>query len=92
MTVKQVIQRVDELQKLLSHEDYYCILLVLKKRPMRFSQIQKLLSINSARLDEVLEFLHKGFWIVPRTIPTKNRILAQYELTRRGTKLLELIS
>lgn len=52
-------------------EDSLRILKVLERRPLRFSQIKRLLNLKPARLEHLLKMLCKWFWIVPRTVPNK---------------------
>ena len=79
-------------KKLLKDENNLRILTALEQEPMLYSQIQSLLKLDPTRLDRSLEFLRKGFWIIPRTIPAEgNRILARYELTWQSKNLLDFL-
>ena len=70
---------------LLGHKDYLRILLALRKRKsLRFSEIKKELGLNPNQVNRALEFLEEGLWVIPRAVPKAGRILAQYELTKRG--------
>ena len=72
-------------KEILKCEDCLRILLTIQKRSLRFSQIQKSLSINTARLCNLLKILRRGFWIIPHTIPTqKSRVLIEYRLSKRS--------
>lgn len=75
---------------LIGHKDYIRILLALRKRKsLRFSELQKELDLNPATVDRALKFLRTGLWIIPRLVPTKGRILVDYELSRRGECFLK---
>ncbi len=76
--------------ELLKHPDYLRILLALKRRPLRFTEIQKSLDLNPVQVDRALRSLRKGFWIVARTVPAKKgKISVQYILGARGAAFLE---
>lgn len=76
--------------ELLGHKDYIRILLVLRKRKsLRFTELQQELDLNPAQIDRALKFLRTGLWIIPRLVPTKGRILVDYELSRRGECFLK---
>ncbi len=79
------------LMELLGHEDYIRVLLAVHRaRSLRFSEIQKALSLNPARVDRALKFLRKGLWLVPRTVPArKGRVLVEYRLGARGQAFLD---
>ena len=76
--------------ELLGHKDYIRVLLAVQRKPLRFSQIQKELSLNPAQVDRALHFLRRGIWIVPRTLPAgKGPALVEYGLGKRGAAFLE---
>lgn len=52
-------------------KDLFRILQVLQCKPLRYSQIKRLLNLKPARLERLLKELRKMFWIVPRTVPNK---------------------
>lgn len=78
------------IKELIAHESYLRILLTLQKhKGFRFTDIQKAVGLHPQETDRALEFLRKGFLIVPRAVHAKEgRILAEYELTRRGERFL----
>lgn len=77
------------IMELLGHKDYLRILMALEKKPLRFSEIQKVLGLNPAQVDRALTFLRKGLWIIPQTLPTeKGPIRVQYSLGKRGAAFL----
>lgn len=76
--------------ELLRHTDYLRILMTLKRRPLRFTSIQKAVGLNPAQVDRALTFLRKGLWIIPRTIPTdKESVRVEYSLGKRGEAFLD---
>lgn len=76
--------------ELLKHPDYLRILLALKRKPLRFTEIQKTLDLNPVQVDRALRILRKGFWIIGKTIPAKKgKIPVQYVLGTRGEAFLE---
>jgi DNA-binding IclR family transcriptional regulator len=71
--------------ELLGHKDYLRILLLLRKhKGLRFSEIKKELGLNPNQVSRALEVLEEGLWVIPRAIPKGDRILAQYELSKRA--------
>lgn len=75
---------------LLKHKDYLRILLAVQQKPLRFSQIQKILRLNPAQVDRALRFLCQEFLILPRTVPTpRGRLPVEYSLGKRGIAFLE---
>ena len=96
MTITQVVQRWDELRKLINDGDSIPILLALRKKRMRFSQIQKQFELSSARLEKVLKFLRNDHWVIPHIFSVKGKkvcavFIVEYRLSKRGEKLLELL-
>jgi DNA-binding HxlR family transcriptional regulator len=77
----------------LSNDEYLYslyILITLSKQPsLRFSEIQDEVNLSGNRLNRIIEFLYKNFWIIPRVVPERGRILAEYELTKRGKLLVD---
>ncbi len=96
-------------------KDLRRVLQAIQRRPLRFSQMKRLLNIKPARLACILEELRKMFWIVPRARPNKAwrrhyesqigiaisdrarppqncKILAVYELTKRGAAVLRALA
>ncbi len=94
-------------------KDSLRILKALQCKPLRYSQIKRLLNLKSTRLKRLLKMLRKEFWIVVRAVPNKAfvkfhelhkkeqwnkqfpaippkncKILAVYELTKRGALVL----
>ena len=82
---------IDMIMELLGHENYIrVLLLVRRRRSLRFSQIQKALDLNPAQVDRALKFLRKGLWLVPHTVPAqKGRVLVEYRLGKRGEAFLD---
>lgn len=77
------------IMELLGHKDYLRILMALGKKPLRFTEIQKILGLNPAQVHRALTFLRKGLWIIPRTLPTdKGPIKVEYSLGKRGAAFL----
>ncbi len=75
--------------ELLGHKDYVRVLLAVERKPMRFGEIQKSLSLNPAQVDRALKYLRKGLWILPRTVPTESgKIPVEYSLGKRGEAFL----
>ncbi len=75
--------------ELLGHKDYLRILMVLAKKPLRFTEIQKTLSLNPTQVDRALAFLRKGLWIIPKTISTeKGPVRVEYGIGKRGEAFL----
>ncbi len=75
--------------ELFAHRDYVRILSSIRRKPKRFSQLQKELGLNPAQVHRALKFLRKGLFIVPRVEPsTKGRLLVEYEVGKRGTAFL----
>jgi len=78
------------IMELLAHKDYLRILQAVRRRPMRFGELQKELDLNPAQVDRAVKFLRKGLWVVPRVAPSqRGRMLVEYEISRRGTAFLE---
>ncbi len=78
------------IMELLGHKDYLRILMVLKRRSMRFTEIQKHLELNPAQVDRALTFLRKGLWIIQRTLPAqKGSLQVEYSIGKRGEAFLE---
>ena len=77
------------IMELLGHKDYIRVLLALDDKPLRFSALQKALSLKPTQLDRALKSLRKGHWIIPHVAPTAGgRILVEYRLGKRGTAFL----
>jgi len=75
--------------ELLKHRDFLRILMALEKRPMRFSEIQKVLGLNPTQVNRALTFLRKGLWVIPMTLPAKKGpIRVEYSLGKRGAAFL----
>jgi DNA-binding HxlR family transcriptional regulator len=75
--------------ELFSHRDYVRILSSIRRKPKRFSQLQRELRLNPAQVDRALKFLRKGLFIIPRVeASTKGRLLVEYELGKRGAAFL----
>lgn len=83
------------IMELLGNKDYLRVLAAIRaKGSLRFSQIEKLLNLNPARVDRALKFLRKGLCIVPHTIATPTRgerVLVEYRLGKRGAASLEVL-
>ncbi len=78
------------IMELLAHKDYIRILQAVRRRPMRFADLQKDLDLNPAQVDRAVKFLRKGLWVVPRVVPSeRGRMLVEYKLGRRGAAFLE---
>ena len=76
--------------ELLKHRDYLRILMALKRKPLRFTDIQKTLELNPTQVDRALTFLRKGLWIIAKTLPMdKGPIRVEYRLGKRGAAFLE---
>ncbi len=76
--------------ELLAHKEYLRILHAVRRRPMRFGDIQKKLKLNPAQVDRALKVLRKGLWVVPRVAPTeKGRLSVEYEISKRGEAFLD---
>lgn len=76
--------------ELLKHKDYLRVLMALKHKPQRFTELQKTLDLNPTQVDRALRFLRTGLWIIPKTIPTeKGPIRLEYSLGKRGAAFLE---
>lgn len=75
---------------LLKHKDYMRVLAAMENKPLRFGQLQKLLGLNPTQIDRALNFLRKGLYVVPHTLPTEGgRIMVEYRLGKRGAAFLE---
>ena len=78
------------IMQLLAHKDYLRILQALRRRPMRFGELQKELDLNPAQVDRAVKFLRKGLWVVPRVAASeRGRMLVEYELGKRGAAFLK---
>jgi DNA-binding HxlR family transcriptional regulator len=78
------------IEELFSHKDYVRVLHAVKRKPKRFAELQRALGLNPAQVDRAVKFLRKGFWIIPRVIPSeKGRLLIEYELGKKGAAFLE---
>ena len=76
--------------EILKHPDYVRILLALKRKPLRFTEIQRILELNPTQVDRALGFLRKGLWIIASTVPARRgKISAQYVLGKKGEAFLE---
>lgn len=76
--------------ELLAHRDYLRILQAVRRRPMRFGELQKELDLNPAQVDRAMKFLRKGLWVVPRVSPSqRGRMVVEYEIGKRGVAFLE---
>ena len=76
--------------ELLKHKDYVRVLMILETKPLRFNQMQNALKLNPTQIYRALNFLRKGLWIIPRTIPSEgNRIIVEYGVGKRGEAFLE---
>ncbi|MEK7859366.1 MAG: hypothetical protein AAB320_09525 [Elusimicrobiota bacterium] len=77
------------IMELLGHKDYLRILMVLEKKSLRFTGIQKALDLNPTQVNRALTFLRKGLWIIPQTLPTEmGPIRVEYGLGKRGAAFL----
>ena len=80
---------MDMILELLKRPDYLRVLLAIKGKPLRFSQLQKSLQLNPTQVNRALNFLRKGFYIIPRTRPTEmSRTVVEYQLSKRGRAFL----
>lgn len=82
------------LVEILGRPAYVRVLLLLRKQGgLRFTDIQKTLHLNPKTVDGALKDLRRGLWIVPMTGEEEpgGRVLIQYELSKRGKALLELL-
>ena len=80
---------MDMIIELLGQRDYLRILLLLEKKALRFSEIQKALDLNPTQVNRALSFLRTGLWVVPKTIPSrKGPIRLEYRLGKRGAAFL----
>jgi DNA-binding HxlR family transcriptional regulator len=78
------------IMELLAHRDYIRILQAVRRRPMRFGELQRDLDLNPAQVDRAVKFLRKGLWIVPRVAPSeRGRMLIVYEIGKRGAAFLD---
>ncbi len=78
------------IMELLAHKDYLRILHAVRRKPMRFGELQKELALNPAQVDRAVKFLRKGLWIVPHVAPSrKGRLFVEYELGKRGAAFLD---
>ena len=78
------------LLELLRHKDYVRALVALQDKPLRFNQLQHALKLNPVQVHRALQFLRKGLWIIPRTLPTEGkRITVEYRIGTRGEAFLE---
>ena len=78
------------IMELLKHKDYVRALMALENKPLRFNQLQNALKLNPTQIDRALQFLRKGLWIIPRTIPLGgNKIIVEYCVGKRGEAFLE---
>ncbi len=76
--------------ELLAHDDYLRVLNALERKGLRFTEVQRSLKLNPARVDRAITFLKKARLIVPETIPAeKGPILVRYRLARRGSIFLK---
>jgi DNA-binding HxlR family transcriptional regulator len=75
-----------------AHRDYVRILSSIRRKPKRFSQLQKEPGLNLAQVDRALKFLRKALFIVPRIEPsTKGRIRVEYEVGNKGGGIPSLV-
>jgi len=76
--------------ELLAQKNTLRVLHAVRRKPMRFGDLQKALRLNPAQVDRALKFLCKGLWIVPRIIPSeKGRLLVEYAIGKRGAAFLD---
>lgn len=76
--------------EILKHPDYVRVLLALRRKPLRFTEIQRTLELNPTQVDRALGFLRRGLWIVASTAPARRgKINAQYALGKKGFAFLE---
>ena len=76
--------------ELLSNRSYLRVLYALRRKPLRFVELQKELGLNPAQVDRALKALRKELWIVPRVVPSKKgRMLIEYEIGKKGLSFLE---
>lgn len=79
---------------ILGRPPYVRVLMLLRKRgPSRFSEIEEALGLNPKTVDEALKDLRRGLWVVPRTGEDDpgERVVVRYGLSNRGQALLELL-
>jgi DNA-binding HxlR family transcriptional regulator len=87
-------EKVTSLVEIMGRPAYVRVLLLLRKQgPLRFTEIQKILELNPKTIDGALKDLRRGLWIVPMTGEEApgGRILVQYDLSKRGHALIELL-
>lgn len=87
-------EKVTSLVEIMGRPAYVRVLLLLRKQgPLRFTEIQKILELNPKTIDGALKDLRRGLWIVPMTGEETpgGRILVQYDLSKRGHALIELL-
>jgi len=64
------------------------VLRALQSKPLRFSEIKKLVKMNNRKLERILELLSERFYIFPKTIPDTNPILVEYVLGKLGKSII----
>lgn len=87
-------EKVASLVDVLGRPAYVRVLMLLRRRgPSRFTAIQKALDLNPKTVDAALKGLRRGLWVVPTTGEDEpgGAIVVQYELSKRGQALLELL-
>lgn len=76
--------------ELLAHKNYLRVLHAVRRKPMRFGDLQKSLGLNPAQVDRAMKFLRKGMWVIARVAPsTKGRLLVEYGIGKRGAAFLD---
>ncbi|OGY64427.1 MAG: hypothetical protein A3I89_03270 [Candidatus Harrisonbacteria bacterium RIFCSPLOWO2_02_FULL_41_11] len=88
---RSVLEEAKKIKKMLGNENCLYILTALQRKPMRFSQIQKLFIFDPVQLDSNLEFLSKEFWIIAHVVPAKGKFLAVWRVSKRGKMILTLL-
>ena len=92
VTPQEIVRRWDNLKKLLNDNDCLPVLIALRKKSKNPKYLQEQLSLTSAQSEKTLKLLRGGLWIIAHTkAGAKNKILIEYQLGKRGEKLLELL-
>ena len=91
MTYLEAIKESDDLKKLLEDENCVPILIALRNQSKTYKQLREQFSLNSVQAEKSLKLLRNGLWIITTTKPVKNKILVDYQIGKRGKKLLELL-
>ena len=58
-------------QEVLKCKDSCRILKAVQRKPLRYSEIKRLLNLKPARLECLLKMLREGMWVITRVVPNK---------------------